>query len=285
MDRRRTAFNGRVAAAHLEGQVDAERFVDGKPQTIAVTIADMLDKPEGRRDRQLVRGETFVALDVVDGWVYGYAERDGYAGWIDGSDFVHATSDLLTHKVSAAQTYGKSSPGLKEMGRVTPLSFGVRLAVMEDAEGWARVSWTRGAIPQDLYVPSGHLAAVDYTENDPIDVAERLLGTPYLWGGNSSFGTDCSGLVQMACLACGIPCPGDADMQEKELGVPLPEDVALQRGDLLFWKGHVAWLADADTLIHANAYHMATAYEPLDAALTRIEAQGDGPVTTRKRLE
>lgn len=285
MDRRRTAFNGRVAAAHLEGQVDAERFVEGEPHTVGAAVADLLDKPKGSRDRQLLRGETFVGLDVRDGWVYGYAERDGYAGWMDGTDFVHASSELPTHKVTVAQTYGKSSPGLKEMGRITPLSFGVRLAVSEDAEGWARVKWSSGTIPRDLYVPTGHLSAIDQRESDPVDVAERLLGTPYLWGGNSSFGTDCSGLVQMACLASGIACPGDADMQEEELGVPLPADAPLQRGDLLFWDGHVAWMADPNTLIHANAHHMATAFEPLEPALARIERQGDGPVTSRKRLE
>ncbi len=285
MDRRRTAFNGRVAAAHLKGKVEAERFVEGEPHTIGAAIADLRDKPNGSRDRQLVRGETFIGLDVVDGWVYGYAERDGYAGWVDAVDFAGASSQPVTHKVSVAQTYGKSTPGLKEMGRIAPLSFGVRLTVLEDVGGWARVAWSRGTIPRDLYVPSGHLSVVDHLDEDPVDIAERLLGTPYLWGGNSSFGTDCSGLVQMACLACGIACPGDADMQEEELGAHLPDGAPLRRGDLLFWKGHVAWMANADTLIHANAHHMATAYEPLDAALARIEAQGDGPVTSRKRLE
>ncbi len=285
MDRRRIAFNGRVAAAHLKGQVDAERFVEGERHAIGVGISDLRDAPKGSRDRQMVRGEPFVVLDLQDGWLFGYAERDGYVGWIDCSEINTTPTQKLTHKVSVARTYAKSSPGLKTMGRITPLSFDERFEVLDETDGWARVVWARGTIPHDFYVPMGHLVAVSHRESDPIAVAESLLGTPYLWGGNSSFGTDCSGLVQMACLACGIPCPGDADMQEEELGVTLPDDATLQRGDLLFWKGHVAWMADAQTLIHANAFHMATAYEPLDAALTRIEAQGDGPVTSRKRLE
>ena len=119
---------------------------------------------------------------------------------------------------------------------------------------------------------------------DPVAVAELFLGTHYLWGGNSRFGVDCSGLVQAGLLACGIACPGDSGDQERALGEDLPEDTPAKRGDLLFWKGHVAWVAGENLLLHANAYHMAVAFEPMDKAIARIISQGDGPVTSHKRL-
>jgi cell wall-associated NlpC family hydrolase len=132
------------------------------------------------------------------------------------------------------------------------------------------------------YLPARHLAPLDRVEPDFVAVAERFLGTPYLWGGKTNNGVDCSGLVQVALAACGMPCPRDSDMQERALGAP----VALadsRRGDLLFWKGHVAIVRDAATLLHANAFHMMVAVEPIAEALARIEAAGS-PVTSVKRL-
>ena len=283
-DRRMLRSNGHVAHSSLEGQVTADRFTDGETCRVVEVVADLCAEPGGSRDRQLLRGEGFTALDVCDGHVFGYAAKDGYVGWVKVTTLVDHPAELPTHKVSAARSYAKSTTGLKQMGRVTPLPLGVQLVVLDNQDGWARVAWSRGTLPTDVYVPAGHLTPIETHEVDPVTVAECLLGTPYLWGGNSAFGIDCSGLVQAGCLASGIPCPGDSDMQRAELGHEIPDDAPLQRGDLLFWKGHVAWVVDPDTLIHANAFHMAVAYEPLQDAITRIEAQGDGPVTARKRL-
>lgn len=268
--------NARVAAERLRGRVDAPRYSAGNLARVLVPLIDLLAEPGGARDRQLCLGEAVRVYDIHDGWAFVEAVRDGYVGYVSSRDI----GDLpeRTHRVKARATHLYTKPDFKTPERLT-LSFGAELAVTDVFD--ARFSQTESG----HFVPSAHLAPVNEVEHDPIDVAERLLGTPYLWGGNSSFGTDCSGLVQMACLACGIPCPGDADMQEEELGVDLPDDASLKRGDLLFWKGHVAWMADANKLIHANAHHMAVQFEPLDAAVTRIEAQGDGPVTSRKRLE
>ncbi|MEL7011829.1 MAG: NlpC/P60 family protein [Pseudomonadota bacterium] len=275
-DPRRLPMNVRVAAERLRGIVDAPTFVAGEIAQVKVPLVDLLREPDGARDRQMCLGESVLVYERHDGWAFVEAERDGYVGYVP----VHTIGDLPepTHRVKARATHLYAEPDFKTPERAA-LSFGALLTVSREGDG--RFSETSDG----LFVPKTHLAPVADLERDPIDVAERLLGTPYLWGGNSAFGTDCSGLVQMACLACGIACPGDADMQEAELGVHLPDDAPLQRGDLLFWEGHVAFMVDPDRLIHANAFHMAIAYEPLDEALTRIETQGDGSVTSRKRLE
>lgn len=279
MDRRTTASNGRVAAAHLKGQVDAESFVTPERHRLGAIVADVLSNPNGNRDRQLLRGATFNVLEVRDGFAFGYAEADGYVGWVEAAALI-SPNDMPSHKVSAARSYAKSSAGLKDMGQVIPLPFATEVAVLEENGGWCKIAWSRGTIPRDLYIPTQHLRPIDQPETDPATVAERLIGTPYLWGGNSSFGIDCSGLVQAALLACATPCPGDSDMQE----AAFPDASGpYQRGDLLFWKGHVAIVTDPNKIIHANAHHMAVAYEPIADAIARIQAQGDGPVTSHKR--
>ncbi|WP_111732608.1 NlpC/P60 family protein [Roseovarius amoyensis] len=241
---------------------------------VAVPVADLLRDPGGARDRQLLMGEAVRLQDERDGWVRAEALRDGYPGWMRRD--VLADLPEPNHRVSARATHLYSEPDLKSRERAS-LSLGSLLEVTGRADAFAET-------PQG-FVPAGHLAPLDTPAADPVAVAERLIGTPYLWGGNSAFGIDCSGLVQIACLACAIACPGDSDEQAAELGHALPEGTPPLRGDLLFWAGHVAWVADAETLIHANARDMAVAYEPLQQALARIEAQGDGCITHHKRLE
>jgi cell wall-associated NlpC family hydrolase len=236
-------------------------------------LVDLRRAPEGARDRQLLMGEAVQLVGVRGAWAEVAALRDGYPGYVPEAAL---TTGTVTHRTSARATHAYSAPDFKSPERVS-LSHGARLDVLSEQGRFAET-------PQG-YVPRAHLAPLDQCETDPVSVAEIFLGTPYLWGGNSAFGIDCSGLVQAGCLACGLPCPGDSGDQESALGEALPEGAALRRGDLLFWRGHVAWVADPDTLIHANVHHMAVTYEPVKAAISRIAAQGDGPVTARKRLK
>jgi cell wall-associated NlpC family hydrolase len=177
--------------------------------------------------------------------------------------------------VSARQSHLYPEEGMK----VPPfcrLPFGARLQVIGLEGRWALT-------PRGL-VHRSHIRKLEEHETDPVEVAERFLGTPYLWAGNTGDGIDCSGLVQAAFLACGIDCPGDSDLQAARLGAEVAPDAPVRRGDLFFWKGHVAMARDPETLIHANAYRMAVTHEPLEQAVDRIAAQGDGPVTLRRRV-
>ena len=243
---------------------------------IAQPLVDLCRIPDGPRDRQLRMGESVHLLDRRDGWAEVRAARDGYAGYVPESALGSGpASYTITHRVRARATHVYPTPDVKTRERFS-LGFGARLCVLSEA---GRFSETPHG-----FVPRAHLAPVDTLNSDPVTVAELHLGTPYLWGGDSPFGIDCSGLVQVGCLACGLACPGDSGPQMKSLGMTLPRDAPLQRGDLVFWRGHVAWVADPQTLLHANAYHMAVAFEAVADAITRIESQGDGPVLGRRRL-
>jgi len=292
-DPRLTPANGRVAAASLRGQVEAQRFVEGEARRIATDIAELWSAPtRGERRRQLLYGETFTVYETVGARAFGQSGRDGHVGYVATEALAPPTAptaptsptapgDAASHKVVALATHLYSEASIRAPD-VMRLYFGSRLAIVgrRAAGGGERFLETA----QGLFVPARHVAPLDSRAADPVSVAQRFLGVPYLWGGNSCLGMDCSGLVQAAMLACGVACPGDSDLQEAALGEPLPESAPLERGDLVFWKGHVALVVDEHRLIHANGFDMAVAHEPVEEAIARIRAQGDGAVTSRRRV-
>lgn len=247
-----------------------------KPQMAQVVapVADILDRPSGLRQRQLLFGDVVEVVARDASFASVRALKDGYTGQLRRDHLGPLVE--ATHKVVNLATHLYEEPDFKSRDMAS-LSFGSRLTVIETEGRFSRIR-------EGAWVPTAHLAKVGARFGDPAAVAELFLGTPYLWGGNSRLGLDCSGLVQTACLACGFDCPGDTGDQQGSVGAPVGEDEPLQRGDILFWKGHVAMAVSDDMLIHANAYHMATVFEPAGDAARRIQRQGDGPVTARRRL-
>ncbi len=273
MDRRLTPANARVAAASLRGRVEAPAFVTGEPRRIAVPVADLCRTPGGARDRQVLMGDAVTDYEVRNGWAFVQAAKDGYVGFVEEAALGPEVAP--THWVTVPGSHAYTAPDIKAP-EAAALVFGCSVRCVGETKRFRETA-------DGLHIPKPHLWPVGKRFSDPVTAAQLFFGAPYLWGGNTPRGIDCSGLVQSALLACGIDCPGDSDLQEA-LGAALPAEAPLRRGDLLFWAGHVAICVDAEVLIHANAHHMAVAYEPIGAAIRRIEAQGDGPVTSRRRL-
>jgi len=233
--------------------------------------------PDAPLDTEALKGERVTVYETEEGWARGRLETDGYAGYLP-ANALRPPGPAPTHKVAALRTLVFPGPSIK-LPPVEGLPLGATLAV-------ARIDGPFAITTSGGYVPARHLVPLDMMESDFVAVAERFLGAPYLWGGKTSLGLDCSGLVQVALATCGIASPRDSGMQENALGTPLasPRDLSkLQRGDLLFWKGHVAIARDQATLIHANAFHMEVAIEPIAEAIARI--RGDGSeVSSLRRL-
>ncbi|WP_438986089.1 C40 family peptidase [Marivivens donghaensis] len=265
-DRRTTAVNERVAASHLRDTVQAPAFVDGEVSYVQRPVVDLLDIPGGKRDRQLLAGTKVTIYEDLHGWSFVQSDLDGYVGYVLSSAL--SQSWRPTHRIVTRSTHAYRDANMKSTD-LYRLSLGAEVPVETFVGEFAHTPFG--------YIPASHLRPRDEYETDTVAVATRLLGTPYLWGGNSADGIDCSGLVQMAHRLCGLPCPADSDQQQADMGNSVYD--APQKGDLFFWPGHVALVADSQRIIHANAHHMAVAYEPIKDALERI-----GPVTAHKRL-
>jgi cell wall-associated NlpC family hydrolase len=279
LDPRRNAVRSDLAAEHLAREVDSPRYARGTPRRVMRPAAPVRRSPShgAGLDTEALFGEEVMVYDEAGGWAWVQLIGDGYVGYVP-SDTLSTALPEPTHRVRAAGTFVYPAPDIKAPP-LMHLSLNSEIAIVEMGERISRLL-------SGGYVVSRHITVLGQPARDFVAVAERLIGTPYLWGGKTRIGLDCSGLVQVALQAAGFRAPRDSDMQEAELGraIPVPETLeGLVRGDLLFWPGHVGIMTDGIMLLHANAHHMAVAVETLPEAADRI-AKAGSPIRTIRRL-
>jgi cell wall-associated NlpC family hydrolase len=291
LDPRINAFRPDLADARLEGKVASARFVAGTPSRVAAPSAPLKRAPaaDAPLDSEVLCGEMFTVFDTRDGWSWGQLATDGYVGYVPAAALgpLGPLSPLgplglePTHRIAVQRTFIYPGPDMK-LPAAGALSIGGRLTLGAEAT-------TRGTLYREI-AGGGWIAAAAALpveappERDFVAVAARFLHVPYLWGGRTSLGLDCSALVQVSLAAAGIASPRDTDQQERSLGEPLAGgiDAPLRRGDLIFWKGHVAILLDGETIVHASGHHLAVAVEPLSTAVARIARSGARPSSLRR---
>lgn len=268
-DPRRHAYRGDLAAENLRGLIKAERYVKGEARQVGAPALPLRREPrfDATLDTEALLGETVTLYDESEGWAWVQLSRDGYVGYMPSEGL---TRDVVapTHRIAALRTYIYRLPD----GKSPPLALlSLNALVTASGEEGKFLALANGG-----YVFARHAVPIGHAAPDLVAVARAFLGTPYLWGGRTSVGLDCSGLVQLAVEASGLAAPRDADMQAAELGRPIDwqGDAKLRRGDLVFWEGHVGIMTSASELLHANAYHMAVEAEPFAEARDRIKAAG-----------
>lgn len=279
-DPRLTPARPDLAAAHLRGEVEADHYIAGRPMHVRIGLADLrrAPSPSAPLDTQALYGEDVTLYDDRDGWTWVQLARDNYVGYLPRNALAEGAAGA-THRICVSRSFVYPEADIKAPV-LDALPLGAAVKVEDEDSGLSRLAGGG-------FVFAAHLRPLGEKVNDFVAVAEGFLGSPYLWGGKSSLGIDCSGLVQIALSEAGVAAPRDTDLQERALGAGLaigegPEE--LRRGDLVFFRGHVGIMCDAQRLIHANAHHMLVASEPLAEVRDRIRRKGGGDITAIKRM-
>lgn len=278
LDRRLNAYRADLADGALEGQVVATQFVEAQRARVIAPLANLAQRPDPSSplDSQLIRGEPVAVFEAHNGWSWVQSGWDGYVGYVQ-SDALGPMGLAPTHRISALTTNIYADADLKSPV-IDQLSIGSVVTLLGETE-------TRGVLYGSLdgggYVAVRHVIPVDQFAQDYVKIAERFLHVPYLWAGRSGFGIDCSGIVQLSMAMAGQSILRDSDMQAETVGEAI-DDASLQRGDLVFWDGHVGIMQNDTSLLHANANSMDTCTEPLDAAIERIKRLYGAPTGFRR---
>lgn len=273
LDRRCHPFRADLAASRYQGQVAAERYVDGEAAHVTATRAPVHPRPDPSADldTEALFGESVTIYERAGGWAWVQLDRDGYVGYLPETALTAGPAPAATHRVAALAAYAYERANARSRP-VRALSFGAAVATIAETEDFYEIAGGG-------FVGKRHVVAAGHVEPDYVATAERFLGAPYLWGGKSAAGIDCSGLVQLALQAAGITCPRDTDMQAAELGgdVAIADDLAgLTRGDIVYWPGHVGLMVDAMRMVHASGTAMSATLEPV-ADVARRSRKG-GPI-------
>lgn len=271
LDLRITPFRRGIAAAHLKGVVEAQTYNEGK--TVQIVVPELAIRSEpmitSGMESQALKGQIATCYGEENGFSLIQMQDDEYVGWVI-TQGISEKFTSTTHKITALKTYIYSDESIKSLP-LAALTQGTSITIAHVGEKFSRLF-------DGSYVFTPHIAPISAHATDWVQSALLYLNCPYLWGGKTSSGLDCSALVQLALATQGIKAPRDSDQQEAALG----QEVAIQsghmpkvqKGDLLFWKGHVAICLDENTILHANAHHMSVQKEPLLEALKRIDASG-----------
>lgn len=272
-DPRLTPARADLAAKFLEGRVAAPRYVEGALMQVKEGVVDVKrePRPDAALDTQAIYGECVTIYDELEGWAWGQLSGDGYVGWL-AANSLWSRVYAPTHLVAAPRTFVYPGPSIK-LPPLLAAPLGAEFNIVDRRSEFAVTS-------EGGFVFADHLCEIGAPAQDFVAVAERLIGAPYLWGGRSPLGIDCSGLVQTALRQAGVSAPRDSDMQQAQLGEEIARDAPLRRGDLIFWKGHVGLMRDERLLLHANATHMLVSSEPLET----VCARGAGEPTSIRRL-
>jgi cell wall-associated NlpC family hydrolase len=280
-DRRTTPARPDLAADFLRGKVEASRYVTGEKRVVTMPSTPLSREPRQdiSIDTEALFGETVTVYETNDeGWCWGQLETDGYVGFLSAAALAQIDT-MPSHRVSALRTFIYPQRTIKAPVEAS-LSMGCLVTI-------SRIVGDFAELASGGFVWAGHLVPLDDYAQDFVAVAEGFLNAPYLWGGRTSLGLDCSALVQLSLAAAGQRAPRDSDMMERQLGVALDCTDGLPmlcRGDLIFWKGHVGIMQNAITLLHANGHFMGVVSETVKVAADRIRAAGAGPITAVKRL-
>jgi cell wall-associated NlpC family hydrolase len=279
LDKRLNVFRPDLADSRLQGKFAAERFVEGRATRVGVAVASVHREPhfDAMQITQALPGEDVIVFEENNGWAWVQLADDGYVGYLKADHLTNAVAPA-THKIAVPSSFLFAAPDIKaQPARSIPML--AKLTAVGEDDRFLKLS-------NGLFALKDHTSPVAVFESDPSAVALRFLNAPYYWGGKTAAGLDCSGLVQLALMACGINAPRDSDMLESAVGEPLPDiDTSkLQRNDLVFWKGHVGIMTDSATLLHANGHFMLTVEEPLVEAQFRI-ARTYGNITSIRRLK